>query len=629
MSILQVDRLTKSYGEKVLFQNISFTIEEQQRIGLIGVNGTGKSSLMKIIAGVEGADTGELHHANDFQIEYLSQHSDLDDGLTVLEEIYAGDSNIMVTMRAYEESLSRFEREPANEAYQKTYMKWQQKMDELEAWEANTMAKTILTKLGVRDFHLTIGQLSGGQKKRVAIAKALIQPADLLLLDEPTNHLDHASIEWLEGYLANYKGAIVLITHDRYFLNRVTNYMFELDQGALFVYEGNYERFLEKKAERQMQAEHKEQKRQNLLRRELAWLKRGAKARTTKQKARIQRIDQIKEDGHESIQREFDFAIGSRRLGKQVIELKAVSKQFANQQIVDSLNELIIPGERIGIVGANGTGKTTLLNILAGRSKPDSGEVLIGETVHIGYYTQEDKEINGDLRVIDYIKEIAEVVYTADGTQISAEQMLERFLFPRSSQYTYIRRLSGGERRRLYLLRVLMEEPNVLFLDEPTNDLDTETLSVLEDYLEQFPGVVITVSHDRYFLDRIVDRLLVFEGNGKVSRFQGHYSDYLEVQKEVEEQRKRVSYPEPKKKEKPKARKKLSYREQLEWDQIEERITMLEQQVEEIEKAIENAGSDFGQIQPLLNEKEQVEMELEAAIERWTELSLLIEELQQ
>ncbi|MFA9456395.1 ABC-F family ATP-binding cassette domain-containing protein [Halalkalibacter sp. AB-rgal2] len=629
MSILQVDRLTKSYGDKVLFQDISFTIEEQQRIGLIGVNGTGKSSLMKIIAGVEGADSGELVHAKDFQIEYLSQHSELAEDLTVLEEIYAGDSNIMVTMRAYEESLMKFEREPANEAYQKTYIKWQQKMDEMEAWEANTVAKTILTKLGVHDFHLTIGQLSGGQKKRVAIAKALIQPADLLLLDEPTNHLDHASIEWLEGYLANYKGAIVLITHDRYFLNRVTNYMFELDQGSLFVYEGNYERFLEKKAERHMQAENKEQKRQNLLKRELAWLKRGAKARTTKQKARIKRVDQIKEDAYESVQREFDFVIGSRRLGKQVIELKAVSKQFANQQIVDSLNELIIPGERIGIVGANGTGKTTLLNMLAGRSKPDSGEVLIGETVHIGYYTQEDNEINGDLRVIDYIKEIAEVVYTADGTQITAEQMLERFLFPRSGQYTYIRRLSGGERRRLYLLRVLMEEPNVLFLDEPTNDLDTETLSVLEDYLEQFPGVVITVSHDRYFLDRVVDRLLVFEGNGKVSRFQGHYSDYLEVQKDVEEQRKRVSTPEPKKEEKPKPRKKLSYKDQLEWDQIEERITKLEQQVEEIEEAIEGAGSDFGKIQPLLNEKEQVEAELEAAIERWTELSLLLEELQQ
>ncbi|MCK0472432.1 ABC-F family ATP-binding cassette domain-containing protein [Halalkalibacter sp. APA_J-10(15)] len=629
MSILQVDRLTKSYGDKVLFQDISFTIEEQQRIGLIGVNGTGKSSLMKIIAGVEGADSGELVHAKDFQIEYLSQHSELAEDLTVLEEIYAGDSNIMVTMRAYEESLMKFEREPANEAYQKTYIKWQQKMDEVEAWEANTVAKTILTKLGVHDFHLTIGQLSGGQKKRVAIAKALIQPADLLLLDEPTNHLDHASIEWLEGYLANYKGAIVLITHDRYFLNRVTNYMFELDQGSLFVYEGNYERFLEKKADRQMQAENKEQKRQNLLKRELAWLKRGAKARTTKQKARIQRVDQIKEDAYESVQREFDFAIGSRRLGKQVIELKAVSKQFANQQIVDSLNELIIPGERIGIVGANGTGKTTLLNMLAGRSKPDSGEVLFGETAHIGYYTQEDKEINGDLRVIDYIKEIAEVVYTADGTQITAEQMLERFLFPRSGQYTYIRRLSGGERRRLYLLRVLMEEPNVLFLDEPTNDLDTETLSVLEDYLEQFPGVVITVSHDRYFLDRVVDRLLVFEGNGKVSRFQGHYSDYLEVQKDVEEQRKRVSTPEPKKEEKPKPRKKLSYKDQLEWDQIEERITKLEQQVEEIEEAIEGAGSDFGKIQPLLKEKEQVEAELEAAIERWTELSLLLEDLQQ
>ncbi len=429
------------------------------------------------------------------------------------------------------------------------------------------------------------------------------------------------------SYLANYKGAIMLITHDRYFLNRVTNYMYELDKGKLYVYEGNYEQFLEKKAERQIQEEQQEQKRQNVLRRELAWLRRGAKARTTKQKARIQRIDRIKEEEPLSEQRDFDFSIGSRRLGKQVIELKNVQKTFADKVIVHSLNQLIIPGERIGIVGPNGTGKTTLLNMLAGRLTPDAGEVVVGETVHIGYYTQEDKEINGDLRMIDYIKEIAEVVYTADGSQITAEQMLERFLFPRSSQYTYIRRLSGGERRRLYLLRVLMDEPNVLFLDEPTNDLDTETLSVLEDYLEQFPGVVITVSHDRYFLDRVVDRLLVFEGDGHVSSFQGHYTDYLDRKREEESVEKAITQPVEKKSEKPKTRKKLSYKDQLEWGNIEERITKLEQQIAELEQAIEEAGSDFGQIQPLLNEKEEVEAELEVAMDRWTELSMLVEGL--
>lgn len=628
--MLQVEGLTKTYGDKTLFDDLSFTIGEKQRIGLIGINGTGKSTLLKILAGTESADKGKLIHSNDFQIEYLPQQPELDEELTVLEQIYYGDSNIMVTMRAYEQSLLLFEQHPERNDYQQQFMRWQQKMDAINAWEANTVAKTILMKLGVRDFSASVKLLSGGQKKRVAIAKALIQPADLLLLDEPTNHLDHETIEWLEGFLATYRGSIVLITHDRYFLNRVTNHMYELDHGRLFKYEGNYEVFLEKKAVREQQEAQRDQKRQNLLRRELAWLHRGAKARTTKQKARIQRAEILQEEEGITQRGEFDFAIGSKRLGKQVIELQDVTKSYGEHALIKDLDYLIVRGERLGIVGPNGSGKTTLLNLLAGRLTADSGEILTGDTVQIGYYTQEDTEIDGGLRVIEYIKEVAEVVYTSDGKVITAEQMLERFLFPRSMQWTYIRRLSGGERRRLYLLRVLMTEPNVLFLDEPTNDLDTQTLSVLEDYLEQFPGVVITVSHDRYFLDRVVDHLLVFEGNGLIKRFQGHYSDYLldkqgisDLEKKEEKEK---DFPVAKQKG---ARKKLSYKDQLEWNQIEQNIEALEEKKEAIEKQITEAGSDYGLIQERMAEKENIEHELEQTIERWTELSLLVEEIEQ
>ncbi|GAE26132.1 ATPase components of ABC transporters with duplicated ATPase domains [Halalkalibacter wakoensis JCM 9140] len=630
MSMLQVEGLTKTYGDKTLFDHLSFTIGEKERIGLIGVNGTGKSTLLKILAGIESADKGEQIHANDFQIEYLPQQPELQDDLTVMEQIYYGESKVMSTMRAYEQSLLLFEKNPESSESQKQYMKWQQKMDELDAWEANTVAKTILSRLGITNFEAKIKQLSGGQKKRVAIAKALIQPADLLLLDEPTNHLDHETIEWLETFLSNYKGSILLITHDRYFLNRVTNHMYELDQGRLFKYVGNYATFLEKKAEREQQEAQRDQKRANILRREIAWLQRGAKARTTKQKARIQRVEALKEEESFSSRGEFDFAIGSKRLGKQVIELERVTKEFDDRPLIKSLDYLIVKGERLGIVGPNGSGKTTLLNMLAGRIAPDQGEITTGETVQIGYYTQEDEEIDGDLRMIDYIKEVAEVVYTVDGQVITAEQMLERFLFPRSTQYTYIRRLSGGERRRLYLLKVLMTEPNVLFLDEPTNDLDTETLSVLEDYLDQFPGVVITVSHDRYFLDRVVDHLLVFEGDGIVSRFQGHYTDYLTEKQSKWENEKAIGKEEVRQKElaKKEPRKKLSYKDQQEWNQIEDKITNLEEKIETVEKDIAAAGSDYGVIQEKMKEKEKLEQQLEETIERWTELSMLVEEIE-
>ncbi|WP_280770244.1 ABC-F family ATP-binding cassette domain-containing protein [Salipaludibacillus daqingensis] len=633
MSMFRVEQLHKTFGEKTLFDHISFSIEKKERVGLIGVNGTGKSTLLKVLAQIDGKESGELIYPNDFSIEYLPQDPELEEDLTVLEQVYYGDAPVMKTMRAYEQALLKLEQDPMNESYQKKLADVQQKMDEQNAWEANTLAKTVLTKLGVSDFTKNVKELSGGQRKRVSIAKSLIQPVDLLLLDEPTNHLDNMTIEWLEGFLAQYPGAIMLITHDRYFLNRVTKRIFELDHGKLYQYNGNYELFLEKKAERDQEEDQQENKRQNLLRRELAWLKRGAKARTTKQKARKQRVEAIQEDTPQSKHGDVDFAIGSTRLGKKVIELEKVSKSFQGQTIISNLDYLIIPGERLGIIGPNGVGKTTLLNMMAGRILPDEGKIHVGDTVKIGYYTQNHEEMDEKLRMIDYIKQTAEVVHTADGQVITAEQMLERFLFSRPMQWTHIRRLSGGERRRLYLLKTLMEEPNVLFLDEPTNDLDTQTLSILEDYLDQFPGVVITVSHDRYFLDRVVDKLLVFQKEGPIERYFGSYSEWLETAKEKEVERQQLKSLENKQKiiepNTTKKPKKLSYKDQQEWNTIEDRIAELEQRQETVEKEIADTGSDFDKARDLFDEQKRLEEELDKAMERWTELSMIVEEMEE
>ncbi|WP_010097275.1 ABC-F family ATP-binding cassette domain-containing protein [Ornithinibacillus scapharcae] len=622
--MLTVENLYKSYGEKILFKELTCTITENDRIGLIGVNGTGKSSFLKVIAGIDSPESGNIQAPKDYRIEYLAQEAELNPQLSVIEQIYYGDAVIMKVMREYESTLQKLEQEPENTKIQEALMKVQQKMDEHEAWEANTAAKTILTKLGITNFNQKITELSGGQRKRIAIAKALIQPADLLILDEPTNHLDNETVEWLEKYLQSFKGALLLVTHDRYFLNRVTNKIFELDKGNLYVYEGNYEVFLEKKAEREELERSNQQKHANTLKRELAWLRAGVKARTTKQKARIDRVHEMKEKTFHTDNKNVEFQIGSTRLGKKVIEIQGIHQSFEERKLIQDFSQLIIPGDRIGIIGPNGSGKTTLLNIMAKRILPDCGEVIVGETVKIGYYTQGDEELDGDMRVVDYIKEVAEVIHTIEGDVITAEQMLERFLFPRYEQYNYIRKLSGGERRRLYLLKILMEEPNVLFLDEPTNDLDTQTLGVLEEYLDNFPGVVITVSHDRYFLDRVVEKLLVFEGNGKISPFFGNYSEYKEAHQPTEKKIQKQIEIHPK----PKQKKKLSYMEQKEWDSIEDEIAALEGKISELETGIVEAGSDSEKVQKLFAEQQRVEAVLEAKMERWEELSILVEELE-
>lgn len=625
--MLTAEKLSMSYGDKVLFRDVSFTVGKEDKIGVIGVNGTGKSTLLKAIAQIEVPDSGTISHPKDYTIEYLAQEPMLNPDLTVMDQIYFGENERIQLLRNYETAVLQLEKDPGNITMQQKMLNLQEKMDKENAWGALTEAKTILTKLGITDFEKRITELSGGQRKRVAIAKALIQPRDLLILDEPTNHLDNDTVLWLEKYLQTYPGAIIVVTHDRYFLNRVTTKIFELHQGELYIYEGNYELYLEKKAEREELNKQREAKHQNILKKELQWLRRGARARTTKQKARIERIEGLKSKNFDTKKETIEFQAASSRLGKKVIEIESIDKSFDNRKIISGFSYIIQPGDRIGIIGPNGTGKTTLLNMLAGRAEPDEGEISVGETVKIGYYTQGDEELPGDKRIIDYIKEAAEVLRTKDGRLITAEQLLERFLFSRKEQYTYIRSLSGGQKRRLYLLKILMAEPNVLLLDEPTNDLDTETLSVLEDYLEQFSGVVITVSHDRYFLDRVVDKLFIFEGKGKIRSFIGNYSEYITVQ-EQEQKAELKPQKKEKKESKPKQRKKLSYKDQKEWENIEEEITRMEEKLKEIEQEIIEAGTDAEKAAELYNEQMELERELEQKLERWETLSLLVEEME-
>lgn len=627
MKMISIENMTKTYGEKQLFNDISFTIAERERVGLIGVNGTGKSSLLKIVAGIDGPDSGEIVRPKDYRIAYLSQSPDLDEELTVIDQIFQGDAPVLRLLRDYEKTLKLLNEQPEDKKIQDRLFQQQRQMDAMDGWATDTYAKTILAKLGIEDYHKKVADLSGGQKKRVALAQILIQESDLLLLDEPTNHLDYDSVKWLEDFLNRYSGAVLLVTHDRYFLDQVTNRMFELSDGALYSYKGNYAAFLEAKAIREENEAATLEKRKNLYRRELEWIRRGAKARSTKQKARIQRFEELDEKlanvkGSEKL----DMSLGGSRLGKQVFELVNASKALGQQMIVKDFDLLVKPGDRLGIIGRNGTGKSTLMNILAGKVGLDSGELITGQTVKIAYYTQENEELDENKRMIEYLKETAQVVTAFDGKTISAAQMLERFLFPPYTHGVPIRKLSGGEKRRLYLLKILMAEPNVLLLDEPTNDLDTETLTILEDYLEGFPGVVITVSHDRYFLDKVTEQLLILDGQGTVEFFYGSYSEFLEsnAQKGVQQQSETVSKAHHVQQEKPK-KKKMTYKEKQEWETIDEVIAGVEERLKVIEEEMAATGSDFEKAQSLMNEETVLNERLEQLIERWSYLSELAE----
>lgn len=632
MNLMTLENISKSYSEKKLLENISFGINEGEKIGIIGVNGTGKSTLLKIIAGAEVCDSGTITKANRVRIEYLPQNPDYNEDFTILQQVFKGTSEEMKLLLEYQETLDEINNN-FNDNLNNKLIYLQEKIDSLNLWDLENEAKMVLTKLGLTNFNQKVKELSGGQRKRVALASALITPCELLILDEPTNHLDNDTIDYLEEYLNNRKGSLVMITHDRYFLDRVSNRIIELDKGRLFSYDGNYSTFLEKKMERLQLESSMEEKRQNLIRKELAWVRRGAKARTTKQKARLQRFDELTNRETIEVDEKMDISVCSTRLGKKIIEIHNISKSFGNKILIDNLDYTLSRTDRIGIIGKNGMGKSTLINILNGSLNPDSGYIEIGETVKIGCFNQDDSHMHTDMRAIDYVKEASDYIETADGTKISASQMCERFLFNSTMQYTQIGKLSGGERRRLHLLRTLMKAPNVLLLDEPTNDLDIDTLNRLEDYLDEFSGVVITVSHDRYFLDRICNKIFAYEGLGKVHIYTGNYSDYLiykEIQgiefkaEKVEKEKANDS-----KKEKPKNNKKLkfSYNEQREFETIDSDIEKLEEKIQLLEESTSKFATDFVKLQEVLEEKAKTEADLEQKYERWEYLNKLAEEI--
>ncbi|ACS99445.1 ABC-F family ATP-binding cassette domain-containing protein [Paenibacillus sp. JDR-2] len=643
MHLLSVEHITKSYGEKMLFEDVTFGVEEGDKIGIIGVNGTGKSTFLKVIAGFEPADSGSISIGNRVVVRMLAQDPTFAPGETALEHVLGGDSTQLRAVREYAAALEALELKPSDESLQERLIKANQKMDELDAWTLESEAKTALGRLGIQNFNDKVETFSGGQRKRVAMAAALLQPSDILILDEPTNHIDNESVAWLESMLQKRKGALLMITHDRYFLDRVSNRVIELDKGRAFFYEANYSRFLELKVEREEREAASEDKRQNLLRNELAWIRRGAKARTTKQKARIDRFEVLKAQAPKQAGGKMDVSVASTRLGKKIVEIEAVSKRFGDRTLIRDFSYIAVPEDRVGIVGRNGEGKSTLLKLIADKLQPDEGKIELGMTVKLGWFSQEHEEMDESLRVIEYIREGAEQVKTADGTTISAGQMLERFLFAPAMQWSIIGKLSGGEKRRLQLLRVLMNAPNVLLLDEPTNDLDIATLSVLEDYLDDFPGVVFVVSHDRYFLDRTVDKIFAFEGDGVITQHVGNYTEYQEYAEKYGVSTDSAGSVKPAQAAvKPAAessaaadggskpsgeRLRMSYKDQKEFEQIDGWIAKAEEQLAAVTEKMNNAGSDSALLQQLVDEQQQLETKLEELMDRWAELNELAEQI--
>ena len=608
MNLVTAEHLTKSYTERLIFDDTDFSINEGDKIGLIGVNGTGKSTLLKLVAGLEEPDSGTIVRGRNLAIRYLSQNPVFEKGETVLESIIR-----------------------ENDGHD-------------HVWDFESQAKSMLNKLGITNHHEVVDHLSGGQKKRVALASVLLSTADLLILDEPTNHLDSEMAEWLEEYLKKFRGALLMITHDRYFLDSVTNCIVELDNGKLYRYQANYEGFLELKAERMDMERASERKRQSILRVELEWVKRGARARTTKQKGRLQRYEDLKNQKGPTEELSVEMESVSSRLGRTTVELSDICKAYGDKVLIKDYTYFFLKNDRIGYIGPNGSGKSTLMKIIAGWEKPDSGTIEIGQTVKMGYFSQENEDMDTSLKVIDYIKNVAEYVKTKDGS-ISASQMLERFLFPPSVQYTVIGKLSGGERRRLYLLKILMDAPNVLILDEPTNDLDIKTLMILEDYLDSFQGIVITVSHDRYFLDRVVRRIFAFEGDGEIRQYEGGFTDY-QIKKEAEmaalgetagsgagakggKAAAAANAAEPAKKtEKPREKKlKFTYMEQREWDTIEDDMAALEDKIADLDAQIAASATNYGKLRELMAAKEETEAKLEEKMERWMYLNDLAEKI--
>ena len=632
MNILSMENVGKSFSEKVLFEQVSLGIGDNDRLGLVGINGTGKSTFLKIVSGHIEPDSGSIIRANNLTIQCLSQVLEFDESMTVLEHILHGESLLMKTIRAYEATTHQLHQTPNDGSLQKRLAEYAVKMDALDAWNVETEAKSILSKLGISDMGRSIGELSGGQRKRIALAEALIQPANLLILDEPTNHIDLEAIKWLEAYLSQRKGALLLVTHDRYFLSRVVNHIIEIDKGKIYCYDGNFEYFLEKKTLREESQTSMEEKRRRLYINELAWIRRGAKARTTKQKARIARFQDLKGARMAVTKEQLELPVAYRRLGKKVVEFDKVFKSFGDLAVIKNFSIMISPMDRIGIVGPNGAGKTVLLNLIAGLAAPDKGGISIGDTVKIAYYRQNNEDMDNSIRTIDYIKQTAEYVETSSGSTISASQMLERFLFDGAQQYSLIKNLSGGEKRRLLLAKVLMEKPNVLLLDEPTNDLDIQTLEILEEYLEYFQGAVLVASHDRYFLDKATDRLLALKGDGKIEFYNdldayGRSLLTFDESKTGSKQSEALNQP-PAPAVKAHQKTKFTFAESREFAQIDSVIGKLETAIAKITEEMSGSWSDHVRLRELIAQQKNLQVELAEKMERWVYLHELAEKIE-
>lgn len=628
MEAYKIEHLNKSYADKEIFNDVNLSISEHERIGLVGINGTGKSTLLKVIGGLDEDFTADITHPNQYRIRYSSQKQDLNGHMTVFEAVLSSDTPTLRIIKKYEEAVNRYALDQSDSNFNKM-MEAQEEMDQKDAWDYNAEIKTILSKLGIHDTTKKIVELSGGQQKRVVLAKTLIEQPDLLLLDEPTNHLDFESIRWLINYVKQYPHTVLFVTHDRYFLNEVSTRIIELDRGKLKTYPGNYEDYIVMRAENELVEQKQQEKQKALYKQELAWMRAGAKARTTKQQARINRFNQLETDvkTQHTQQDKGELNLAYSRLGKQVYELKNLSKSINNKVLFEDVTEIIQSGRRIGIVGPNGAGKTTLLNILSNEDQDYEGELKIGQTVKVAYFKQTEETLDRDIRVIDYLREESEMAKEKDGTSISVTQLLERFLFPSATHGKKVYKLSGGEQKRLYLLRLLVHKPNVLLLDEPTNDLDTETLTILEDYIDDFGGSVITVSHDRYFLNKVVQEYW-FIHDGKIEKIIGSFEDYESFKKEHERQAMLSKQTEQQNKHKHQPKKKtgLSYKEKLEYETIMTRIEMTETRLEDLEQEMINASDNYARIKELNEEKEQLEATYEADITRWSELEEIKEQ---